>query len=152
MASRAQCLVIRGNKILMAKHCEGDQEYWCLPGGSIEPDELPSEAALRELQEECNIAGKIVRETSIITFYPDYRHYSFLIDIGDQEPSLGEDPELYQKQQILQEIKWMPLRELSERDRVYLWSAGLLGVPGFLEEIENWGDDISYPCGIDERV
>ena len=54
MASRAQCLVIRGNKILMAKHCENEQEYWCLPGGGIEPDELPSEAALRELQEECN--------------------------------------------------------------------------------------------------
>jgi hypothetical protein len=58
---------------------------------------------------------------------------------------LGEDPELNQKQQILQEIKWMALRELSERDRVYLWSAGLLGVSDFLEEIENWGDDISYP-------
>jgi 8-oxo-dGTP diphosphatase len=109
MASRAQCLVIRRNKILMAKHCEGGQEYWCLPGGGIESDELPSEAALRELQEECNIVGKIIRETSVITFYPDYKHYSFLIDIGDQEPSLGEDPELYQKQQILQEIKWTPL-------------------------------------------
>jgi hypothetical protein len=59
---------------------------------------------------------------------------------------------LNQKQQILQEIKWMLLRELSERDRVYLWSAGLLGIPDFLEEIENWGDDVSYPFVIDKRI
>ena len=143
--ARAQCLVARGNKILMVKHLENKQEYWCLPGGSIEPDELPSESALRELREECNVIGKIVRETSIVTYSQDHTHYSFLIDIGDQNPCIGNDPELEQGQQILQEVKWMSLNEICERDRVYLWSAGLLGVTGFLEEIESWGDDISYP-------
>jgi hypothetical protein len=47
--ARAQCLIVREQKILMVKHRENDYEYWCLPGGRIEPDELPSEAALREL-------------------------------------------------------------------------------------------------------
>jgi ADP-ribose pyrophosphatase YjhB (NUDIX family) len=65
---RAQCLVVKGLKILMAKHCENNQEYWCLPSGSIEMGELPAESALQELREECNVIGKIVRETSVVTY------------------------------------------------------------------------------------
>lgn len=141
--ARAQCLVVRNNKILMVKHLLNDQEYWCLPGGRIEPNEPPSKAALRELNEECNVIGEIILETSIANY--DDRHYSFFINIGDQEPYIGEDPELDRDNQIMQEIKWMSLDEITERDRVYLWSAGLLCVPGFLEEIKNWGDKISYP-------
>ncbi|MDQ1328424.1 MAG: hypothetical protein QG641_1709 [Candidatus Poribacteria bacterium] len=148
--ARAQCLVVKGLKILMARHCENNQEYWCLPGGSIEMGELPAESALRELREECNVTGKIVRETSVITYSQTDRHYTFLIDIGDQTPYMGYDPELQQDNQILQEIKWMSLNELSECDRVYLWAGGLLGLPGFLEEVESWKDDISYPKGVND--
>jgi len=144
--ARAQCLVVKERKILMVKHRLDGQEYWCLPGGRIEPDETPAEAALRELQEECNVSGRIILETSVAN-YPD-RHNSFLIDIGDQEPYIGSDPELDDENQIMQEIKWLSLDEITERDRVYLWSAGLLCVDGFLAEIESWSDDISYPQGI----
>ena len=144
--ARAQCLVIREQKILMVKHRLDGQEYWCLPGGRIEPDESPAEAALRELREECNVSGKIILETSVVN-YPD-RHNSFLIDIDDQEPYIGHDPELDDENQIMQEIKWLSLDEITERDRVYLWSAGLLCADGFLSVIESWGDDLSYPQGI----
>jgi len=144
--ARAQCLVVKGCKILMVKHCEGNQEYWCLPGGSIENGELPSEAALRELQEECNVIGKIVRKTGAVNYSLSDRHYTFLIDIDNQNPYIGCDPELQRDNQILQEVKWMSLNELTECDRVYLWAAGLLGVPGFLEEVKSWKDAISYPC------
>jgi len=130
----------------MVKHRLGGQEYWCLPGGRVEPGESPAEASLRELQEECNVRGKIILETSIAN-YPE-KHYSFLIDIGDQEPYIGSDPELDDKDQIMQEVKWMSLGEITERDRVYLSSAGLLCVNRFLTEIESWGDEISYPQGI----
>ncbi len=35
----------------------GDGEWWQMPQGGIEPEEIPSEAALRELQEETGIVG-----------------------------------------------------------------------------------------------
>jgi hypothetical protein len=34
---RAQCLVTKGNKILMVKHNQCGIEYFCLPGGGIRP-------------------------------------------------------------------------------------------------------------------
>ncbi|PCI43868.1 MAG: NTP pyrophosphohydrolase [Proteobacteria bacterium] len=39
-------------------HCGG---LWSLPGGKIENNEMPLQAALRELKEETNLSGKIWR-------------------------------------------------------------------------------------------
>jgi hypothetical protein len=35
--------------------------------------------------------------------------------------------------------------EIPERDRAFLWAAGLLGVAEFSSEVSNWGDVVSYP-------
>jgi len=35
--------------------------------------------------------------------------------------------------------------ELSEVDRAYLWSAGLLSIPAFAAELDTWAREISYP-------
>ena len=59
---RAQCLIHRHQRILMVKHHVDDEEWWCLPGGGVEPGETPAQAALRELQEECQVAGVINRQ------------------------------------------------------------------------------------------
>lgn len=39
----------------------------------------------------------------------------------------------------------MRLAEISERDRAFLWAAGLLGTGAFFEEVRAWGGDPSYP-------
>ena len=132
--SRAQCLVHREKRILMVKHRHAGEEWWCLPGGRIEEDETPEQAALRELWEECRVEGAIIRPTSVVTFAPDDSYYTYLIEIGAQEVSLGNDPELKEKQ-ILVDIAWICLNELTERDRAFLWTAGLLTIPEFSEEI-----------------
>ena len=132
--SRAQCIVHREKKILMVKHHHEGEEWWCLPGGRIEADETPEQAALRELWEECRVQGRVIRSTSVITFAPDDLYYTYLIEIGTQAVSLGSDPEL-EENQILVDIAWMGLNELTERDRAFLWTAGLLTIPEFSEEI-----------------
>ena len=132
--SRAQCIVHRQKKILMVKHHHEGEEWWCLPGGRIEADETPEQAALRELWEECRVQGRVVRPTSVVTFTPDDQYYTYLIEIGAQVVSLGIDPEL-EKNQILVDVAWMGLNELTERDRAFLWTAGLLTIPEFFEEI-----------------
>jgi ADP-ribose pyrophosphatase YjhB (NUDIX family) len=129
----------------MAKHHMDGIEWWCLPGGRVELDEKPSDAALRELEEECCIKGRIVRQTGQVIDGDGLESTTFLIDIGDQEPVMGVDPEFISKNQILVDVKWLTLAEIPERDRAYLWAAGLLSIPEFLDEVSNWGDELSYP-------
>ena len=132
--SRAQCIVHRQKRILMVKHCHEGEAWWCLPGGRIEADETPEQAALRELWEECRVQGTVIRPTSVVTFAPDDQYYTYLIEIGAQAVSLGTDTEL-KGNQILVDIARVCLNELTERDKVFLWTAGLLTIPEFFEEI-----------------
>jgi 8-oxo-dGTP pyrophosphatase MutT (NUDIX family) len=131
----------------MVTHAEKDRSYLCLPGGGIETDESPEEGALRELREECNVTGKIIRKTSDLYEQTDEGircHSTFLIDIGGQHPTLGYDPELTERP-ILRNVGWYALDEICERDRAFLWAAGLFQVETFANEVLTWKDDISYP-------
>jgi hypothetical protein len=67
------------------------------------------------------------------------------LEIGDQEPQLGIDPEFTGDAQILVDVRWLALSEIPERDRAFLWASGLLGLEDFLSEVESWGNEISYP-------
>jgi hypothetical protein len=63
-------------------------------------------------------------------------------------PRLGVDPELGEAEQVLADMQWLALSEIPERDRAFLWAAGLLSVAAFTDEVERWGDRISYPVEI----
>jgi len=147
---RVQAIVVRDGRVLMVKHRHRAEDYWCLPGGALEPGETPEQGALRELREECNVDGVVVRKTSLVLDVDAGETHSYLVDIGGQQPSLGHDPEFVDGAQapILVDLQWLRLGELPERDRAFLWAAGLLGVEGFLDEVEGWGDCISYPVAV----
>lgn len=142
----SRCLVIRDGKILMTKNRENRSEWWCMPGGGMDPGEKPEECVLRELKEECCVDGTIVRKTSQYTD-PIHKgeHYTYLVDIGNQEPSLGKDPERDDDNQRMIAVEWLALNEICERDRVFLWASGLLTIREFADEIMTWSDEISYP-------
>ena len=145
MKTRVQAIVVRGDRLLMVKHRQDGEEWWCLPGGGQEPGETPQEGALRELREECNVNGDVVRQTSHVCYGPKDETYSFLAEIGDQVPTIGHDPEVAGGESVLVDAQWLSLREIPERDRAFLWAAGLLGVDAFLSQVGQWGDDVSYP-------
>jgi 8-oxo-dGTP pyrophosphatase MutT (NUDIX family) len=147
MRVRVQALVVRQGRILMAKLSQDGQEWWCLPGGGWEAGETQAEGALRELQEECCVQGQVVRQTSQWSGPLGYETVTFLVDIGEQQPRLGTDPEALQAgvPQALVDIAWLSLEEICERDRAFLWAAGLLGVDEYWKVVESWGDGLSYP-------
>lgn len=143
--TRAQCIVHRKNRVLMVKQRQGGEEWWCLPGGAVEAGETPAEAAIRELKEECGVHGTVVRETARHAYSPQELSYTYLVDIGEQSICRGIDPELAETDQVLVDVRWMALSEIPERDRAFLWAAGLLGIKEFLAEVSSWGDAVSYP-------
>ncbi len=134
---RAQCLIVKKNRILMVKQKEGNFDIWLLPGGNIEENELPEDASLRELQEECQVDGKIKRLVSFNDYSDRYQEYTYAVDIGDQIPKLGTDPELADDEQNLIDIGWIHPLDLNERERILLWAAGLMSVESILIELDN---------------
>lgn len=129
----------------MVTHSKEGLQWLCLPGGAVEANESPEEAALRELREECQVEGVLIEKTSQYTDpFSGGNTYTFFIEIGDQIPLLGEDPELLENP-ILIDVGWYHLEEICERDRAFLWAAGLLSIHEFADELNQWGDDISYP-------
>lgn len=146
--NRSQAVVCRNGRLLLVEHRMNGRDFFNLPGGGIEEDETPAEAALRELSEEAGVKGRIVRPLAI-EYKPDLesRIFTFLVEIPeDAAPQKGTDPELSEEEQTIIGVSWLSLREIPERDRAYLFGAGLMRIPEFHEEVLAWPDhEISYP-------
>tara|TARA_Y100000766_G_scaffold516_1_gene367 strand:+ start:143 stop:631 length:489 start_codon:yes stop_codon:yes gene_type:complete len=54
-------LVSLNNKVLLVQEAQGSfKGKWGLPKGFVDPGELPRDAALRELKEECGLDGRVI--------------------------------------------------------------------------------------------
>ena len=147
MRNRSMAMIVRNGKILMEEIHFYERAFYTIPGGGIEGDETPEEAALRELKEECGLDGKIKKKLAEISIRGDETvEYIFEVTIPDDcEPCLGCDPEEPADRQPIKDVRWVSLDELSEKDRAFLWTYGLLGIDGYFDEILSWGEEISYP-------
>lgn len=113
---RAQAIIIQNNKMLFgAGMLKGKQYRHFFIGGGIEKGETPEQAIVREIREETNIEGTIV-----FKFNNEYKenHHTFLVEIGEQEVSLGYDPEdeevnMDAHLRTLQKLELIPLIEVS---------------------------------------
>lgn len=65
---------------------------WLPPGGHIEPNELPDEAAIREVAEETGLAVRLVGEKGLPTDYPD-QPVQLVVPAGIQLEFITDDHE-----------------------------------------------------------
>ena len=134
---RVQAMVVRNDKILLVKHRMRGREFFCLPGGGIEPGESCEEAALRELKEESLVDGTIVRKLSV-QFKPENRGevHTYLVEIDENDvPEPGTDPEFSAEEQTITGVAWLSLEQLGEVDKAYLWAAGLNRIDFFHKKL-----------------
>ncbi len=68
----------KSNRILLAKHA--DTKRWVAPGGSIEPNEKPVDAVIREALEE---TGLLVKPTKILGVFGG-REFEVVYSNGDR--------------------------------------------------------------------
>ena len=53
-------VIVKGNSVLLVKEATGRYSgHWGLPKGYVDDGELPRDAALRELREECDVDGTV---------------------------------------------------------------------------------------------
>lgn len=110
---RATSFVVKNNSILMIHRYSEGQEFYVLPGGSKEDNESIEEATLRELKEETNLEGKIVKE---VLDYTDEvsRNRIFLLEVNDGELKINESaPEANrQNKQNKYSPEWVPVNKI----------------------------------------
>ncbi len=92
--TRVQAIVIHEDRVLFGF---GKNHHFFI-GGRLEKSETAEQGVLRELAEEANVSGTIVfgiaEPGSPSTLASAYNsHLTFLVDIGEQIPRVGYDPE-----------------------------------------------------------
>ncbi len=100
-----------------------DRWGWEIPGGMVDEDEEPDEAAMRELEEETGYrAGRVEQ---LMTFQPmvgqvDSEHHVF---VGREPERIGEPTDTSE----VARIEWVPLKSVPEMIAAgEIWNAGSL--------------------------
>jgi 8-oxo-dGTP pyrophosphatase MutT (NUDIX family) len=105
----AAAVVLDRRRVLLVKQNYGLRR-WSLPGGAVEPEESPAEAAVRELREEAAVELRIAAMLGIYHFtYRSRRHQPWLglafLGTIEAEPSPPDSGEIA-------EIGWFEPRRL----------------------------------------
>ena len=93
-SKQVACILIRGPKdtILMGKR--RDNKRYTQPGGHIEPNESPLEAAHRELEEETGLQAKSMKLlTKVKNPTNGYEIFVFEAQVDDPETTVSDDPD-----------------------------------------------------------
>lgn len=82
--------VVHDGRVLL--HCHPKLGKWLPPGGHIEPNELPDEAAVREVAEETGLVVRLVGGKGLPSDYPD-QPVQLVVPAGIQLEFISKDHE-----------------------------------------------------------
>lgn len=112
---------------------------WIPPGGGLEYGETMEACLKREFVEEThlhiNVCNLIHINELVDPPYHALEHY-FEVERAAGEPQLGQDPELPDNQQLLNDLQWIPVRRLPDIS---------FAPQGLLLKLQDWKHRFSYP-------
>ena len=99
---------------LIARHHRRGRLVWSLPKGHLEEGETPEDAALREVEEETGIKGRVLAPLGVIDFWfiADNRRIHKTVHHYLMEASGGE---LSDEDAEVVEVAWFPLTAVRNR-------------------------------------
>jgi len=122
---RAAAIILRGSKILLARHEKEGRSYWVLPGGGVDFGETVGEALVREVREEAGFQVRLGELVMLNDSIPPDRHRHilnlyFLAEITGGELRVGQDDKR------LRDVRFVEIDSLPElilypdiRERLY---------------------------------
>ncbi|HKK46925.1 MAG TPA: NUDIX hydrolase [Balneolaceae bacterium] len=111
---------------------------WIPPGGGLQYGETMRACLQRELLEETNLrvsVKNLVHINELIDLPYHALEYYYEVERVSGEPKLGSDPELHKGRQVLQDLQWIALEELSTIK---------FAPPGLLKKLQDWDNRFSY--------
>jgi len=99
---------------LIARHDRRGRLVWSLPKGHVEPGETPEDAAVREVEEETGIHGRVLALLGVIDFWfvAEQRRVHKTVHHFLLEAQRGE---LSDADIEVDQVAWVPLDELAGR-------------------------------------
>lgn len=111
-------ICLANDKILLVNHSMyPGHDFWSLPGGGVDFGEKASEALEREMTEETGLVTKVNSFLFLKEFVNPPLHaveLFFSIDILSGVIVTGSDPEFAADEQIIRQVKWMTLAQVSD--------------------------------------
>ena len=124
MRIRAGIVLIEDGKVALIERRRAGLHYYVFPGGGVDADETPEQAALRETKEEIGLDVVIKRKIAEVHIGESGRQYYFLAErvggrfgSGTGEEFTNADPDNPNEGVYLP--VWMPLEELPAHVNVY---------------------------------
>lgn len=110
-------------KVLMVRQSHENRQIWMVPGGGIEAGETSREAAVREVEEETGLVievGALLWHVEDVSEERGQRFVNFFLGkiVGGQL-AMGSDPEFDGENQVLREVGFFSLEEISQMETVY---------------------------------
>jgi 8-oxo-dGTP diphosphatase len=91
---RGAVVVIADNCVALIKRTRGNHVYYLFPGGGVEGNETPEDAAIREAYEELGVRVRLDKTVAIVRFGESVQYY-FKASIVSGELGTGTGAELY---------------------------------------------------------
>jgi len=111
----SRVIIVNKERILLIHRFKNGREYYVLPGGAIEKDESPENAAIREIKEETNLdieLGPLLSKSNEIVNGEERLGYYFLADKFSGKLKLGGPEVERQSENNVYLLEWFPLAQL----------------------------------------
>jgi 8-oxo-dGTP pyrophosphatase MutT (NUDIX family) len=124
MRIRAGIVLIKDNKIALIERYRAGSHYYSFPGGGMDEDESPEQAAIREAMEELGIEVAIKQKVADVHLGSKGQQFYFLVEQISGEFGTGTGKEfevsnLDNPQKGMYIPIWMPIEELSQHTNIY---------------------------------